>query len=263
MATSETSFPQSYNRELILDLTLSAYSVYDMSHSDTPLAPDIHDYIPVPKNVLVSENVAVLTNDGVVVVDAGGATVTVGVKTSQNRTTDLRMSNFKFLCTSDDDVIIAEYKDYDFLDWAEYLGAGVDFSSYLITAHNMTGDLAVDKQTIYLQTFCNRTETIYGTDGVTVSLERQSSCLVQSQWEWHEDDSQGKWGTQFEAYRFLLPQPTSPASGDPFTYGATVISTKNKLRGKGKALSLKFTASSGKDLHLLGWTLQQYKLDVP
>ena len=264
MATTEINFPNRYNRELILDLTLTAFSIYDMSHTDTPLAPNVHDYIPVPKNVLVSVEEVVLDEAGDVVVDLLGADVTVTIKTSKNRTKDLRMSNFKFLCTSDDDVLIAEYNDYSFLDWVAVLGTGVDFSSYLITAYNMTGDMALDKQTIYIHTYCNRTETIYGlASGGGVELQRQSSCLVQSQWEWHNSDSQGKFGAEFEAYRFLLPQPISPSSGDAFDYGATVITTKNKLRGRGKAISLKFTASTGKDLQLLGWALQQYKVDVP
>jgi hypothetical protein len=264
MATTEINFPNVYNRELILDLTLNAFYIYDMSHTDEPLAPNIHDYIPVPKNVLVSIEDVVWDEVGVIVTDNLGCDVTVTIKTSQNRNRDLRMSNFKFLCTSDDDVLIAEYNDYSFLDWVSVLGAGVDFSSYLITAYNMTGDLALAKQTIYINTFCNRSETIYGLgDGGGVELQRQSSCLVQSQWDWHNSDDNAKWGTEFEAYRFLLPQPIAPASGDPFTYGATVITTKNKLRGRGKALSLKFTASTGKDLQLLGWALQQYKVDVP
>jgi hypothetical protein len=35
--------------------------------------------------------------------------------------------------------------------------------------------------------------------------------------------------------------------------GQPVVVTKNKVRGRGRALQLKFTAEAGKDAHILGW----------
>lgn len=261
--TSELNFPNAYNRELILDLTSQAFYVYDMGHSETPTAPLVHAYIPLPKNVLSKVNARVFDENGVIVTDAGGDDVHVLTNTSGNRARDLRFENFKFLSSSTDGILFSEYISYTFLDWTNALGAGIDFSSYLITAPSVIEDLMKRKQVIYAMTFCNRTETVYTQTSNGVELARQSSCKVQSRWDWSNLDTQGKWGTEFEAYRFLLPQPPNPVSGDPFIYGDTVITTKNKLRGRGRAISLKFTASTGKDLQLQGWGILKYGTDSP
>jgi len=42
-------------------------------------------------------------------------------------------------------------------------------------------------------------------------------------------------------------------SFDDFDYGYEVLTTKSKLRGYGRALSLYIQSESGKDMHLLGW----------
>jgi len=40
------------------------------------------------------------------------------------------------------------------------------------------------------------------------------------------------------------------------TYSYSVITTRNKLRGKGRALSLKFRTEPYRDLQLLGWSIE-------
>jgi hypothetical protein len=254
MTTSEVSYPNSYNRELILDLTLEAWSVYDFAHDDMPR---VHAYIPIPAYIVENNTVNVTDSLGVIVTDSSGNNVTVDAQTSVDRTTDPRKENFKFLVSqvtgTQVKVSLAEYRDYSFTDWVSFNGVGADFSSYLITGYNLAGDMARQKQVIYLQIFCKRTETVYTLNGSSVVLARQSGCYVQSQWDWAEDNTQGKWGTAFQAYRFLKPQPTAPAAGDTFLYGDSVIVTKNKLRGRGQALSLYIYSEAGKDMKLLGW----------
>lgn len=250
MAVSEINYPNSFNRELILDLSLGAWSVYEMDH---PAFPMIHDYVYIPGYYSPSSDEYVYDSAGVQVTDGSGDPVTVSVTYSANRTTDDRLENFKFLVTWGTAASLAEYRDYTFMDWVSVDNVGLDFSSYLVTGYNLAGDMARKKQVIYLQVFCKRTEENYTTVGGSVVLANQSSCYVQSQWNWCEDATQGKWGTPFQAYRLFLPQPTSPADGDTFDYGPVVITTKNKLRGRGDALSLYIYSEAGKDLKLLGW----------
>jgi len=82
-----------------------------------------------------------------------------------------------------------------------------------------------------------------------------SSCKVQAQWEWCDSDDSGRWGQEFQAYRYrqLLFAADDSAT---FSYGYSVITTRNKVRGKGRALSLKFSTEPGKDLQLLGWSIE-------
>jgi hypothetical protein len=83
----------------------------------------------------------------------------------------------------------------------------------------------------------------------------ESSCSVQAQWEWVDSAAAGRWGTSFEGYR--LPRLYTPEDvNDPMDYGFTVVSTKNKVRGHGNALSLNFTSAPGKNVHIYGWSME-------
>jgi len=264
MAQTELDYPSSFNRELVLDLTLQAFYIYEFDHSDEDEdAPRIHDYIPISKTVKETTTTAVLDSSGNPIVDGSGNAVTVDTQITVNRTRESRRESFKFLTTQDVNITISEYKDFDFIDWVSYDGAGFDYDSLLVTGHDISNDFMRKKQAIYLLVFCQRTEAIYSLVGGNVLPVRPSSCLVQSRWEWNNSAAQGKWGTQFEAYRLFLPQAASPSSGDIFDYGHSVIETKNKLRGSGKSLSLYFQSSPGKDMILLGWGLLGYKGDEP
>jgi hypothetical protein len=108
------------------------------------------------------------------------------------------------------------------------------------------------KQIPYIFFYFTRTEDGYTEVGNALELDNQSSCLVQSQWNWSDSANSGKWGSQFQAYR-LLRNYIPSGGGDPFDYGDGVIITKNKLRGSGKTLSLKINSEEGKDMKLLGW----------
>jgi hypothetical protein len=85
-------------------------------------------------------------------------------------------------------------------------------------------------------------------------VEKESSCLVQAKWEWTTDANSGRWGTEFQAYRWRQSFLTD--STGSISYGYSVITTRSKIRGKGRALSLKFRTEPGKDLKLLGWNLE-------
>ena len=263
MTTSEKNYPTSFNRELILDLSLQAFSMYDLDHSDEDVdAPRLHDYIPIASSIREDTTFNVFDDSGVLVTD-GGVVVTASGKITVNRSADSRREKFKYLVSQGTNFSIAEYKDYAFEDWASYTTSPFNFDSYLITGYGISGDFMRKKQATYLNVLCDRTETVYTTVSGSVVLARQSSCLVQAQWDWNNSDAQGKWGTQFEAYRLFLPQPASPSSGDAFDYGARVIETKNKLRGSGKSLSVYFQSTPGKDMKLLGWGVLGYKGDHP
>ena len=261
MTTTENNYPNSFNRELVLDLTLQAFYVYNFEHPSDDSIPRIHDYIPISKTIKEAATLDV-TVDGVVVTDSGSP-VTVESLITSNRTRDRRRHTFKYLVSQGTDVTIAEYKDYEFLDWVSYDGTGFDAAAHLFTGYDLSGDLMRKKQAIYIIVHSKRTEELYGLVGSSVELLRQSSCLVQAQWGFNNSLAQGKWGTQFEAYRLFLPQVAAPSSGDAFDYGPKVITTKNKLRGSGDALSLYFQSTAGKDMQILGWGLLGTKVDAP
>lgn len=83
----------------------------------------------------------------------------------------------------------------------------------------------------------------------------ESSCLVQARWEWTDASDAGRWGQEFQAYRYRQPLFTEEETAT-VSYGYSVISTRNKIRGKGRAVSFKFRTEPGKDCQLLGWNME-------
>jgi len=137
-----------------------------------------------------------------------------------------------------------------FKDWYTYDSAGVDMGAYFITGYNLGGNgPARSKTGMYLHTFMKRTETAIDASSNPVD---ESSCLVQSRWDFTDNSYAGKWGSEFQIYRHLRP---FFALG-PTTYDDSyeLVITKNKLRGRGKAVQFKFTAEEGKDMKIVGWT---------
>ena len=45
------------------------------------------------------------------------------------------------------------------------------------------------------------------------------------------------------------------AAGSGFDYGQNVLTSRNTLRGTGKALSIHMESSDGKDMHIYGWAI--------
>lgn len=252
----------SYNRELILDLDLGAFSLYDMAHTGYPI---VNDYVPVTDYYVTPVDTIVVDDSGNLVVDDASDQVIASIGGNNNRNLDPRKERIKFLTTGAATTgwTLSEYKDYSFTDWVSNDDVGIDFFSYLITGYDLGGDMLRNKQAPYLLVYCERTEQHYVLTGAGIVPDLPSSCIIQAQWDWNNSPAQGGWGTKFEAYRLLRPLADAPQDGDPFDYGEKVIVTKNKLRGKGRALSLFIQSDTGKDLRLLGWGLLMTKTGEP
>lgn len=143
------------------------------------------------------------------------------------------------------------YKNTLHYDW-NTLVAGQDAASYLITGYLSGGDYQRNKQIIYLTVHCERTETNNAGD-----FTNQSSCLAQIQWNWSNSSDSNRWTRQFQTYRLFGPQspvdPNNPNSSMPLNFD--VVETRNKIRGTGKVISIKFSSEPGKHLTLLGWSI--------
>ena len=139
----------------------------------------------------------------------------------------------------------------NFVDWFSVDNVGIDSPATLVTGAASGGDNMRFKQVPYLYVHMIRTEDGFEGDFVPTN---QSSCIVQSQWDWTNSANSNKWGIPFQAYRYKrLYMPAD--INDDFETGHETIVSKNKLRGRGRALSVKFTSEPGKEMHLLGWSL--------
>jgi len=105
------------------------------------------------------------------------------------------------------------------------------------------------KSGMYITTFAKRTETVFDNDGDSVN---PSSVLMQLRWDFTDDYNTGKWNNAVETYRHIRPFIADP--GATYESGYPLVTTKNKIRGRGRALQFKFSTSEGKDMKLVGWT---------
>jgi len=232
-----------YNRELVLDLTLGAFYTNTIDNTYTYIA----ELVRIPD---YAESTAV---DEVLI---GNDPVLVGTDEVVVNITDItfRESPISYLAVDANyNFTIAKYKDTTFHDWTIATG-GTNYSSYLVTGYEIFGEIMRKKYAPYIMFYFDRTENGFTEVTGTLKLANPSSCLVQAQWNWTDSANSGKWGNQFQAYRLTRNYiPTGVA--DTFDYGDRVIVTKNKLRGSGRALSLKIQSEEGKDMKLLGWGL--------
>jgi hypothetical protein len=223
------SYKYNFDTELILDVVLGAFT----KNSITPLtgaSPYLAGYITTPDLISAADLGSSITKYLVLYYEAG---------------------------SSIPNVTFSHYRDDGFVDWKSFNGVGRYFEAYLLTGHETLGTSMVNKQAPYIITHFKRTEDIVESvgSGGAVEYDDPSSCILQSRWDFSDSATSGKWGPATEVYR-LNRAFIMPVAGQPIDYGHSVVTTKNRLTGRGKALSLRFSSSDGKNMHILGWAIR-------
>ena len=248
-----------YDTELVFDLNLSAFYVNEIQEltMTSGSSPYVVGYVDLSAAAFTDTTELVVSSG--VDVQVGGVDVSSSTRLSDQTT----QGSTKYWCIKDlgtgsAEFTVSGYVDLDFVDWIDEEDSsgnfGKDAEGILLTGYTTDGDAEVDKKSKYLTVFMKRTETGFTDDGSgNLTPIGESSCTLQGQWEWTDSTGSGRWSSEQEVYR--LPRAYVPTGVlDPFDYGFTVVKTKNKIRGKGSALSLLFKTSPGKDLHLYGWS---------
>jgi hypothetical protein len=241
-----------YNKELVFDTVLEAFYPNVISDLDTN-SPYIAGYISTPNFLTNTFSQNVVQNGEQVQVNGEDVIITESFRTRGSSAT--KYLTIKPSTSGNYSFTFAQYSNSDFVDWYSDDMAGADFTSYLETGYELFDTTLVHKQVPYILFHFKRTETgfEYDDDGNLVAIT-PSSCLVQSRWDFANHSNSGKYGTQFQAYR-LKRNYVPTGIEDSFDYGHSVITTKSKLRGRGRALSLYISSETGKDMYLLGWAV--------
>ncbi len=141
-----------------------------------------------------------------------------------------------------------EYNDVNFEDWA-FTGTASDAYGYMETNAFTGGDFAVDKQVPYLTMAFAETEKLY--NSTTETVLRESSCIGKFMWSFSNLSRSGKWSREQQLYRknrFFY--------GDSdIDTGFSILTTKTKIRGVGKAFALRINTEPRKDCHIYGWNI--------
>jgi len=221
-----------------LDTTLGVIPVSLETTKETTLSSSTYD-------VLVGVNTVQVSTDNVV------ATLSVVNGTVQQ----FKVLTLHPVTSNNYSITFADFENVrttttKFKDWYNYNTGGIEKSSYFITGYDMGGvGPARSKSVKYITTFMKRTETIFDADTVPVN---PSGCLLQTRWDFTDNSYAGKWQTEAQVYRQNRPYFAEPLTTFDDSY--PLVISKNKIRGRGKALQLKFSSEAGKDMQVVGWT---------
>lgn len=238
-------------RELILDLTLGAFYTNTLKPFTGSILPRVACPVEVPPFRASLFEDDIVFNNSPVVFEGEQVRTPVRIRGSGFReiayvtVVNLNPLTYTF----------SKFTDTEFRDWRAIDGTGIDAEAFLVTGHLSGGDHLRKKQVPYIKFFFRRTEDGFTQDeSGNLFPTKESSCLVQAQWNWANSANSNRWGRPFQAYRYKrLYMPTGPT--DEFDNGFEVIETKSKLRGHGTVLSLKISTEPDKDCRLLGWSM--------
>jgi len=255
-------------RILSLDLTLGAYTQKVVEGNLTQNEVQVLSVVALPPDAIgsIEEQVVVGVDDVIVAGDPviissqvpGASDIDFLYLIGQTYQTGFASRiQYGFATESDQtftDWAIFPYATFGGTDPVWTAPTPTDAEGYFVTSYLTGGDTLRNKQVPYLVTLLNKTESGFVDVGGDLQPVNPSSCLVQARWNWTNSDRSGKWGREFQAYRhrrFYMPT----GSGDGFDDGNSVVTTKNKLRGGGKSLSLRMKTEPLKDFQVLGWSM--------
>jgi hypothetical protein len=238
-------------RELVFDVQLGAFSKTRFYNLEAN-TPEIVGIVASASFVTGSTAEDVVANTVLVV--SNGEQVQMTVNTRSSGIQSLKYVTLFSTVTGNVGYTFSQYKDTDFIDWFTADSIGVDATAYMLFGNATASDASVYKQIPYLTMHFLKTESgVVEVNGELIP-DRQSSCLVRVQWDFSTSIVSNRWSSLFQAYRYRQPLfITGPA--DDYDNGLEVITTKNKIRGRGRAFSVYIKTEAAKDCRVLGWDL--------
>ncbi len=252
------NFRFSYNRVLVLDLTLGAFYTYTIEDLalDTPFIAGMTQKTPGSEAVIAYD----IRQAGDDIVE-GGDDIVQDIAFETFADVKLKLLTFVENVDGSYSYTFSEFKSREFVDWEIWdlvkngpFSTGADYTSVIQTGWNDLGDPIRSKYISHVTSFFNVTEDGYELDeNNDIVFSNQSGATVQVRWEYTDSDV-GKWTKKHEAYRLFrafIPEDVN----DPFDYGYIVVRNKLRMRGQGHAFSIRYESISGRDMQLIGFAV--------
>lgn len=234
-----------FDKVLLHDISFGAFYSWKVE-SLVANSPYIVGGMAAPAVVLSEVTNNIVAGAGNDVKDGATNQVTTVVSTTATRTVQDN-TYIKWLTvvpsTDSNKWTFSEFSNTAFVDWFTKDSTGINFDSFLLTGYELLGSLR-PSQSPWMLFFFERIEAA----GATTSA---GGCLFTAHWEWSDDSDSGKFTTQQEIYGIKHQLDKSIIS--TVKGGLPVVVTKIKVRGKGRALSMRFDSVDGKDFNLYGW----------
>ena len=237
----------SSTRELILDTTLSSFSVFQVFNTSPNNTEVVSLFSSQPFETGL-EDTPVFSETDEVMSDVEDVVVEESVKVD-----GLQSVRYLVLVRGESNnyVTFAHYKNSQFLDWEAEDDEGVDAAAYFLTGAQTAGDSAVAKQIPYLTMHFKRTEE--NVDENLVPL-KQSGCLFRVQWSFANTINSKKWSPLQQAYRYRRARYVEDVLDD-YDNGFELVTSKSKVRGRGPSFAMYVTTEPLKDCQIYGWSI--------
>lgn len=245
-----------FNRMLVFDLRLGAFTKYSFTVNTEPGTSFlIGDVFPKRTRTIPQIIEPVTTDMGEQVVDNSSDPVNLYAIAGQ-RDTFVNAVKMLVLDETVGGVFVAEFINLDYQDFATMPNGGPqDYESYIQVGDETLGDLQRVKQATWLHSFFRRTETGFVPDATGALIaDNPSGCYAQARWDWTDTSSANRWSDPQKVYRYRRPY-TPIDSSDSFDNGREILYTKVKIRGRGRALSVRFSSEPRKNFILLGYSI--------
>lgn len=227
------------NRFPNVTLTVNAAPTSTTVSSGTFIA----GYVPIPTPVVTGLTVR---NDG----STTDEDITYYTPVELKRST----IGFKYLVVDTLGYTFADYTTDTFTDFTDTINEEED--AFLLTLYDNDGNSDRKRQVGHITTTFYRTELGVEDPGGGYVAANQGSCLLDYWWDSEQRTSTENSARRKEIYK-LLRDYTISGSGDPYDYGEALITTRNKIRGRGRMLQLEFRSSADKDLQIVGWAISK------
>lgn len=158
-------------------------------------------------------------------------------------TTGTSLLSTKYLIRVGNQFTFGYYRAEDFRDFSSLAAFSSDAKAHVLTGAITANDSSIRKQVQFLTLHFKQTSYF---DEFLQEQVNNSSCLGQSRWDWANSADSLKWGAMKQLFR-------NPKPKDIDTFN--VVTTRNMLRGQGRALSIYFETEPEKDCHIIGWNL--------
>ena len=174
---------------------------------------------------------------------------------------NLDSGNIKFVLRNMDDpeeLYVARFDQKEeegypskFIDFKGVDGWEQEAKAYVKTFHDTVEDPRVRKRAPIVHCYFERTENGADEEG---NLWNPSGCFMNARFDWHESNKGNKQSPTQQVYR--LPRNFILDGDGGFDMGDTVVVTRNKVRGSGRAVQFVFEAEKEKNMKLYGWTVR-------
>ena len=228
------------NEALILDISLKAF--YPWSIAGTGATPGSHHigsfYVEPSSLTTVLEDVTVASGDVTV---ASGTVYTLDVEGGSYQ--DIRLVSIYY---SSSVYRVGQYTDIAFVDFGSR-----NYESYFESGYFFGGDLLLKKNTPFVTVYLRSTEEGFtGNETIGYTAINSSSLLLSAYWDFKKTAA-----TAQQTYRIKPFAIVNTADLTNNQQQTTVITTRLKVRGKGRSMRLRFAAEAGKNFIFLGYSI--------